>query len=459
MTKTYLKQCSLVFGSIILCLTSCKKFIEIENPKDQIISSTVFSNEASANSAIAGVYSEMMNSGYFFANGGITIAAGLSSDEIFNRISGDETRLYQNSLTASDNFLVGTRLWTAAYKTIYHTNALIEGLKSSTLSNKSQLEGEAKFLRAFHYFYLVNLFGDVPLILSTDYIANSVLPRSPASKVYEQIISDLKDAQASMTQTYPSADRLRPNKLVATLLLSRTHLFLKDWKNAETEANQVINSGLFTIEKDLDKVFLPKSNEIVWQLLPVSGSKTPTEAQAFLPATSATGRPLYPLNPIVINYFDTGDQRKIKWVQEKVVSGTSYFFTTKYKTKVVTSDPVEYNVAFRLAEAYLIRAEARAEQSNIPGSQTDLNIIRKRAGLNDTKAIDKTTLIDSIQKERSIEFLTEWGHRWLDLKRWRIADNILSTIKAPNWQSTDIFYPIPQAEMNRNTFLLQNPGY
>ena len=91
--------------------------------------------------------------------------------------------------------------------------------------------------------------------------------------------------------------------------------------------------------------------------------------------------------------------------------------------------------------------------------QTDLNIIRKRAGLNDTKAIDKTTLIDSIQKERSIEFLTEWGHRWLDLKRWGIADNILSTIKAPNWQSTDIFYPIPQAEMNRNTFLLQNAGY
>jgi hypothetical protein len=459
MAKFSVKKYSLAFGFIILCLASCKKFIEIDNPKDQIISSSVFSNEASANSAIAGVYSEMMNSGYFFANGGITIAAGLSSDEIFSRISGDETRFYQNSLTASDNFIVGTRLWTAAYKTIYHANALIEGLKSSTLPTKLQLEGEAKFLRAFHYFYLVNLFGDVPLIVSTDYVTNSILPRSPSSKVYEQIISDLKDAQALMSATYPSAERLRPNKLTATLLLSRTYLFLKDWKNGEAEANQVINSGLFTIEKDLDKVFLPKSNETIWQLLPVSGSKTPIEAQAFLPATLSTGRPLYPLNPIVISYFETGDQRKIKWVQDKIVSGTTYSYTTKYKTKVVTSDPLEYNVAFRLAEAYLIRAEARAEQSDIAGSQADLNIIRKRAGLEDTKATDKASLLAAIQKEKNIEFLNEWGHRWFDIKRWGIADNILSTIKAPNWQSTDMLYPIPQIEMDRNSFLEQNPGY
>lgn len=452
----------IAFVILWLLTGSCKKFIEVENPKDQVLSATVFSNDAAATSAMAGLYSGMMNSGYFFANGGITIAAGLCADEIYNRISGDETHFYQNSILSSDEFIVNTRLWSTAYKSIYHANAIIEGLeRSSGVSAmlKSQLEGEAKFIRAFHYFYLVNLFGDVPLILSTDYAKNSVLPRDDQSKVYGQIIADLKEAKDLMSPTYASAKRTRPNKWAATALLSRVLLFTKDWQGAETMANEIINSGVYSMATSPDKVFLPSSHEIIWQLLPVSGSKTPTEAQAFLPAASASARPLYPLNPFVTDDFEAGDQRKMQWINSKVVSSTTYYYSTKFKVKVPASDPEEYNVVLRLAEQYLIRAEARAEQEKIIEGADDLNIVRNRAGLADSAVMDKAVLIDLIAKERRVELLNEWGHRWFDLKRWQKSEAILAVIKAPNWQTTDTLFPIPLTEIKRNPFLGQNPGY
>jgi starch-binding outer membrane protein, SusD/RagB family len=453
----------LVLLTILSLLSSCKKFIEIDNPKDQVVSELVFSNDAAANSAIAGMYSNMMSNAYFFANGGITISAGLSADEIYNRItSGDETHFYQNSVSPSDEFILNTKLWSAAYKTIYHANAIIEGLQKAsglTSSVKSQLMGEAKFIRGFQYFYLINLFGDIPLVLSTDYTVNSNLPRTATTEVYGQIINDLLEAQQLLDDSYPSISKVRPNKWTATALLSRVYLYVKDWQHTEAAANEIINSGTYNIVSNLDEVFLPNSNEIIFQLIPVAGSKTPTEAQAFLPASSSSARPLYPLTLAAANSFETNDQRKISWTKNKSVSGTPYYYSMKYKVKVPVSDPEEYNVVFRLAEIYLIRAEARAELGDYSGSQADLNIIRNRAGLPNTIASDKQTLLEAIEKERRIELLCEWGHRWLDLKRWNKADIILSIDKSPNWQSTDILYPIPLTEMKRNPSLVQNPGY
>lgn len=452
-----------VLISTLVLASACTKFVEVDVPQDQIASSVVFSDDAAAASAIAGLYSSMMSSEYFFTNGGITIAAGLSADEIYNRISGsDEEVFYQNSISPSNEFVINIRLWSAAYKSIYHANAIIEGLqKSNSLSAplKSQLEGEAKFIRAFHYFYLTNLFGDVPLVLTTDYKVNSVLPRTPITKVYEQIVADLKDAQALMTPDYPSSDRVRPNKWTAMALLSRAYLFQRDWKAAEAAASEVINSGLYSLAEEPGQVFMPSSNEIIWQLLPVAGSKTPTEAQAFLPADFPSARPFFPLTVATANSFEPGDKRQMQWIQRKTVNGIEYYYTTKYKVKVPSGDPAEYNVVLRLAELYLIRAEARAEQENISGSQSDLDVIRNRAGLPNTATSDQSSLFEVIEKENRVEFLTEWGHRWFDLKRWGKADVVLSPIKTPNWQPTDVLYPIPLTEIKRNPFLEQNPGY
>jgi starch-binding outer membrane protein, SusD/RagB family len=95
----------------------------------------------------------------------------------------------------------------------------------------------------------------------------------------------------------------------------------------------------------------------------------------------------------------------------------------------------------------------------LQSAKDDLNIVRKRACLPDANANTKDELLLAIELERQKEFFAEWGHRWLDLKRTDRANTILAPIKAPNWQPTDILYPLPFQEIQRNHALIQNEGY
>ena len=113
----------------------------------------------------------------------------------------------------------------------------------------------------------------------------------------------------------------------------------------------------------------------------------------------------------------------------------------------------------RLAEQYLIRAEARAQQGNLTGAIGDLNIIRERAGLPDlSTALTQDKVIAAVMQERRIELVSEWGQRWLDLKRTGQVDSVLSKIK-PTWKINGQLYPIPQSELTNDPNLVQNPGY
>ena len=119
-------------------------------------------------------------------------------------------------------------------------------------------------------------------------------------------------------------------------------------------------------------------------------------------------------------------------------------------------------MVLRLPEQYLIRAEARIHQGNLNGAMADINVIRKRAGLellsSNTVDIKADALMNIVLEERRKEFFTEWGHRWLDLKRTRRSEAILSPGN-PSWENTDVLYPIPQQERIKNSNLSQNPGY
>jgi hypothetical protein len=159
--------------------------------------------------------------------------------------------------------------------------------------------------------------------------------------------------------------------------------------------------------------------------------------------------------------IEPGDERKTNWINSLVIGSTTYYYPFKYKIKSVAAGApkTEYSVVLRLAEQYLIRAEARANLNNLTGAQSDLNKIRNRAGLPNTIANDVAAILAAVQKERQIELLAEWGHRWFDLKRTGRIDNVLGAIKGSNWQPTDALYPIPQGELLSNSSLTQNPGY
>lgn len=453
---------------ILFAMGSCEDFVEIDPPITELVSENIFSDDLTAIAAVNGIYAEMIGINAGFANGdrgSITYIAALSSDEL-GYFSSDEDVLqfYNNSILVSNSIV--RRLWSRAYNTIFLANRVLEGLNNNfdiTEPLRKQLRGEALFIRAFSHFYLTNLFGDIPLILSSEYQSNNVAHRSSVNKVYNQIIDDLLEAQNLLIQDYPTIERVRPNLATATAFLARVYLYVEDWASAEQEASKVIENTNYSLLMDLDAVFLANSQEAIWQLRPLSGSRNTLEGFFFIlnrPPSTSSGR--VAMTNELVNSFESEDARFISWTNSYTEGTNSWVYPFKYKVRT-GSDITEYSMVLRLAEQYLIRAEARAQQNKLIDAIADLDKIRNRANLpllQDTNpTISQSDLLLAIEQERRVELFTELGHRWLDLKRTGRADVVLQSSKV-NWQTTDGLYPIPQNEIDINQNLLpQNPGY
>lgn len=464
--------CLLLISGFLISISGCKKTVSVDSPATSVNSANVYNQDYSAAQVLSGIYSTMSNT--FETNGPtkIGVFAGLSSDEfgLYDFTNDLYRYTYYNQLTALNT---PSGIWDNLYGLIYRCNAAIEGLNASgtlTPGVKQQLLGEAKFCRAFFYFYLTNLYGDVPLALSSDYKVNSTLTRSKASDVYLQIIADLKDAQQSMSDNYvgntgsgASTERVRPTKGAATALLARTYLYTKDYTNAELQATAVIGNTALYDTVALNTVFLKNSKETIWSLQPVVVGRNTDDAQIFVITARGLGvaNPIY-LSSNLINTFKPGDKRLSTWIGSLSIGGKTYYYPYKYKVYLANQPITEYTMVLRLGEQYLIRAEARANTGNINGALSDLNVIRKRAGLVNTTSSTKEDLLASIEKERQTELFSEWGHRWFDLKRTRMADAVMSIVtpvKGGTWQDQDQLYPIPHDEILLNSNLSQNPGY
>lgn len=449
---------------------SCRKALELDPPISGLASQTVYANNSSAAAAVTSIYDRMSNTGLSDGQASISLEAGLSADELTNYNVSDPVLpgIYSNSLSSLNKYF-----WTELYQDIYGANAAIQGLTTSTsLSDtiKQQLLGEAEFMRAFLHLYAVNLYGDVPLVTTTDYRVNNIIQRTPISQVYQQIISDLKDAQNKLSNNFltpkgiATTARVRPNKGAATALLARTYLYLGKYDSAEAQATAVINNtGMYRLYDNLDSVFLKNSNEAIWQLQSVVPGTNTYDAYVFV-LTSPPGSSSFPvaISNNLYNAFEPGDARLNHWVGVLTDGTVSYYYPNKYKVYLQNMPVTEYTMVLRLAEQYLIRAEARAQQSNIGGAIADLNVIRERAGLTDTTTTDKNSLLTAIAHERQVELFTEWGHRWFDLKRTGMVNSVMSVVtpqKNGIWNSNWSLYPIPASEILINPNLKQNPGY
>lgn len=463
---------------IFFCFMACKKLIEIPPPVSSITSSQVFERNEQAVMAVSGIYYNLINSSQSFASYSMSAFAGMSADElkIFSQGFADRVDFERNNLRSSNSIIL-TNFWSKAYSTIYSANAIIEGLgKYSGVSDsiKNELIGEAKFVRAFCYFYLVGLFGDIPMITTTNWHNTNLINRATTSQVYENIINDLSDAENRLASDYSAgkAERIIPNKWAAKALLARVYLYNQNWANAETKSTEIINYSVqYSLLNNVDDIFKINNNEAIWQLKhnndPTGGTNfnaTP-EGSIFIPRVlNSTFPPFAYITTDLLHAFEPNDQRFEKWIDSTRYNDIVYYFPYKYKIGIgeaTANGPYsEYYVVLRLAEQYLIRAEARARQNKLTEAIDDLNIIRQRAGLG--PLLDTLTLqqiLDAVEQERRIELFAEWGNRWLDLKRWNRADAVLAPIKGANWQTTDQLYPIPQSELSVNPNLVQNPGY
>lgn len=466
---------------ITLTLGSCKKYLDVSVPINQVASPAAFGTDLSAGAALNSIYFALYSQGNFDGNTGIGWQSGLYTDELQNWSNNTNyLALYQDKVSSTVGGVTGT--WSGLYKQLYSVNQALETLPSATgLQYQNQWLGEAYFLRGLMYFYLTNFYGDVPLVLTTDYLKNNALARSPQADVYKQIIADLQKAQSYLDNSYhtgngttTTTDRGRPNRMAATALLARTYLYTGDWANAEAQASTLIADNADYQLVAPATTFALTSKEVIWGIEPGTGNLYAFEvkdAPYYLIPNGKTplGAGLFAsMSDSLVKSFEPNDARFTAWVGIDSVPATGatpaavYYYSTKYKAVGVLSAPLEIIALFRLGEQYLIRAEARAQQNNIGGALADLNAIRSRAGLPAASTPDAATTLAAIAHERRIELFLEQGHRFLDLRRTGALDPLMSVVaptKQGVWTSYSKWWPIPVADIQNDKNLIQTPGY
>ena len=475
MKKKPLRTKKVAFLLMQLCffLISCEDFLDIDAPRNELTNEKVFELEEAADASVNGIYSSLRGS-FSFINAAHNVYSGILSDEMqsFSTLE-DFIQFSSNQIEPFEPNLLQI-LWRSPYRTINSANNAIEGLETSTeLSQrlKDRLLGEALFLRAFMHFYLVNYFGNIPYIESTDFNTTTNASRQSADEVYSKIIDDLERSRTLLPQDFSFVEgneRIRVNRDAASCLLARVYLYTNDWTRAIEASSQVIENPLYVIEENPEHVFLASSPEAIWQLQPDIRVRNFNDTnlgtvfiiQHFPPGTiSSNSAPQVSLSNSLVNVFDTADFRLANWVGD--FSGFKYCFKYQNNPGHARRDQ-EYTVLMRLAELYLIRAEALAQEGSLSLAINDLDVIRKRARvplLSETNpSISQMDLLETIYREREFELFGE-GHRWFDLKRTNRADAVLAPLKE-DWQSTDVLLPIPEDELLTNPNLApQNQGY
>jgi len=464
-----------------ITVAGCKKFLDVGAPTTTLAENNVYVDNTTAANVLTGIYIGLSNQTIELPIAG-EIYLGLASDELslYEGVTGDYRIYYQNNLTVTGNDIP---FWRSGYNTIFIINSAIDGLNASltlTPSVKTQLLGEAYFLRAFSYFYLTNYFGKVPLVLTTDYKINNQLARASTDSVYAQIIADLTQAAELLSNHYlngdiltTSTERIRPCKAVATALLARVYLYTKQYDKAAAAATLLIDNSIYQLE-DPGKAFLKGSREAIWQLQPTNLGYNTVDGRIFsLPSTGpSSGYPFY-LSPLLLDSFYAGDLRRKDWVDSVVQAGATYYYPGKYKkggiydaTVTSSAQQTEYQMVIRLAEMYLIRSEGRllGSSSDVSGALADLNAIRHRAGLGDYAGpLDKVSIERELLRQRQVEFFTEWSSRWLDLKRTGAIDGVMRVATplkgGSSWKSYQQLLPVPLSDIQYNHHLSQNSGY
>ena len=467
----------IIVAVLLFTVGSCKDTLEVKIPTGTYTTETMYGSVASARTAMRGIYASMV--GDFFSisimQGMISGTLGISSDELVRATyDANQQLFFDNNVLPETGTL--SAIWGGCYSYIYKCNALIEGVTNSTalsIEAKNALIGEARTIRAYFYFYLTNLFNKVPLALTAEYEVNRLLPASEQSAVYQAIIDDLVFAKANADTRYTAAGtRFQMNRWTATALLARVYLYQKDWAKAEEEATLVLNETTIYKLESLTNIMRTSSTETIWAL---SGGNNLTAGEAATVGGSVSTNTGNRLSPGLVAAFENGDQRKTMWTRAGTGTGAGTFAPFKYKTfSNVVGAIQESTTLMRLAEQYLIRAEARAKQNKLAGAISDLDVIRKRAGAVDNNdaasgnhlvdfktiafsnpSISQTDLVKLIYKERWRELFSEQGHRWLDAKRSGMSLGDFFEGRKPGISDADAYYPFPAGEVNLNPNLNQ----
>ena len=436
--------------ALAFAITSCNKVLDVK-PTDSVAAEDAITNKAGVEHALIGSYNALQATGLYYLNA--MIVGDVAADNLTHTGTMMEYGHIENKPIPAENSIV-EGMWSGAYNGINCVNNILvklPGISDITPEESNQYEGEALYIRALLHYYLLTYFGGVPIqTLPTLDLSKIDIARNTEEEVYTQIITDLTTAKAKLSTTKVIG---RANTYTASALLAKVYLskfqMLNDQPSAGlaiTEASQVIDGGGYSLATDFGSMFNPatKSSESIFEVV-FDAQNFTRLAQYFYPR-ELSGRYENAPEEELIQSFEADDNRKS---QSIAYNGTQPYC---YKYKDV-SGGTDHVYVLRLAEMYLIRAEALAYTNGDIGSiQADIDVIRNRAGLVNTTAATIADLKLAIENECRHEFAFE-GHRWPDLVRTHRAVTVLGI------DEKYTLFPIPLSEKQTNNLMVQNPGY
>jgi starch-binding outer membrane protein, SusD/RagB family len=443
----------IIFSLFVLAFTimSCNKVLDVK-PTDSVAAEDAISNKAGVEHALVGSYNALQSTGLYYLNA--IIVGDVAADNVTHTGTMMEYSQIESKPIPAENSIV-EGMWSGAYNGINCVNnilAKLPGVAGLTQAESDQYEGESLFIRALLHYYLVTYFGGVPIQTQPTLDLSHVnIARNSAAEVYTQIITDLTTAKAKLST---SKVKGRANSYVASALLAKVYLSkfqqLSDQQSAGlaiTEANRVINEGGYELSTDYGSLFVPANNtsESIFEV--VFDAQNYTRLAQYFYSRDLSGR--YEIAPEaeLLQSYEPADSRLAASV---AYDAKPQPYGYKYKDVAGGTDHV---YVFRLAEMYLIRAEALAfSNGDIISIQADINTIRNRAGLANTTAAAIPDLKLAIENECRHEFAFE-GHRWPDLVRTHRAVSVLGI------DEKYTLFPIPLSEKQTNNLMEQNPGY
>jgi len=500
---TFIKK-TIVYCLMVVMVTGCKKFLD-QPVAGALPEEDFYKTDLDATQAVTAIY-DMMQAHYNNNWGSLYMIKTLLSDEsnTGGADAGDQPG-YQTidkyNFDATNDKIRDA--WRMLYFTIYRANKVINKTKPET-HLRNRLIAEAKALRAYNYFDLVSLWGDVPLVLDDiDPSGYTKTGRKPKTVVYDQIEKDLQDAITllPLKNSFGSADKFRVSKGMAQALLGKVYLYEQKFDDAAVQFETVINSGQYGLAPSIGAAFSknfefgiesvfeisyttdrsydwsnfpwsaqPESNIHIQLMGPRSDYYTKAPGDSLLGGWGFN-LPRRNLWNAFVSAGDVERRNQTLMSKEELIAiggnwsndnawGFEGYFQRKYGSfSTQTAGPVnELNYGsnwrmIRFADVLLLAAEANYRANNESKARQYINIVRKRSGLPDITP-SGSALFDAIVKERELELAFE-GFRFTDLVRWGLAQKELGPL---GYQSKHALLPIPDYDIKTGK-LTQNPGY
>lgn len=463
-----------ISGACMLAATSCESFLD-EGLKGDYSSENYYTSAVQAEMAVNAVYNSLYgNTLWIFGD----VA---SDDAVKGGNAGDQADInnIDDFSAVADNGCLGT-YWQSTYETVARANNVIANVPGVNMDEavKANLIAQAKFLRAYAYFNLVNIFGQVPLKLKPQTTSDAIhVGLSSIDKIYSQIDEDLTDAKNALPVTATEAGRATKGATFA--LLAKSKLFQKDWKTCADYADSVEKTGVYDLVKNYANLFKAGAEDSVECVFAIRYGNTADASLGnnlnvwFSPATEGG------------YYFDAPTQAYVDCFSEKTADGkvdprldasigregqpwfngttfsSEWSEATGYLVKKYDEDLSETQAKsqstipqhlIRYADVLLMHAEALNEQNNPSEAAKYVNKVRERAGLAATSATSQSAMRDVIRVERRRELGFEF-HRFFDVMRYgkEYAESVLGD--SFKWSEPRFYYPIPQSETETNKAL------